>query len=301
MATAPGRGTSAAPTPPAGTFAAPAPDLAGQIDLCWSAGAPGGARTSLHEFFPDAGVHLVLRLSRAGCRLVLLGPTTELASVERAAGAEYLGIRFRAGQAPRLADVRSSELTDGFVELTRLGRTPSSARRAARRAAGSRRRGSARSRTWCGQATRPLVEDPRCRRATLLLEQRRGRLRVDELAAELGLHVRSLERLFLASFAMTPKRMARLVRLRHLLGALHAGGFGTLADLAHACGYSDQPHLIRDFKVADRPPSRREGRRPQPDALAREARASSTACGHSARPDRRGLSHSHKTARREAR
>ncbi len=109
------------------------------------------------------------------------------------------------------------------------------------------------------KATRPLVEDPRAGRATLLLEQRRGRLRVDELAAELGLHVRSLERLFLASFAMTPKRMARLVRLRHLLGALHAGGFGTLADLAHACGYSDQPHLIRDFRsLTGRPPGEKD-------------------------------------------
>ncbi len=244
----PGRSPPAAAPPPAGVFSAPAPDLAERIDLCWSAGAVPGAGTSRHEFFPDAGVHLVLRLSRAGCRLVLLGPTTELATVERAPGAEYLGIRFRAGQAPRLADVRSAELTDGLVELTRLGgasidslgeRLVELPDHAARQRA---------LEVLVRRSTRPLVEDPRARRATLLLEARPGRLRIDVLASELGLHVRSLERSFLASFGMTPKLMARLVRLRCVLGALHAGGFGTLADLAQSCGYADQPHLIRDFR-----------------------------------------------------
>jgi AraC-like DNA-binding protein len=59
---------------------------------------------------------------------------------------------------------------------------------------------------------------------------------------------RSLERLCLEQLGMAPKRLGRLVRLRQVLLRLQAGGFGTLADLAHGCGYSDQPHLIRDFK-----------------------------------------------------
>jgi AraC-like DNA-binding protein len=237
----------AAPAAPAATITIPAPDATGRIDLCWSS-TGSGTRTTLHELFPDAGVHLVFRHSEAGCRMVLLGPATEPAAVERAAGAEYLGIRFRAGQAPRLADVRCCELTDGVVELTRLGGVPIEAVAERLRALpelGSRQRVLE---DLVRQEVRPLVEDERCRRATLLLEARRGRLRVDVLAAELGLHVRSLERLFLEAFGMTPKRMARLVRLRYVLGALHSGGFGSMAELAHACGYADQPHLIRDFK-----------------------------------------------------
>lgn len=277
--TASGPPASSGLLPPAGGFSSPAPDLAGRIDLCWSASGTGGKGNSLHEFLPDAGVHLVLRLSRAGCRLVLLGPATERATVERAAGAEYLGIRFRAGQAPRLADVRSSELTDGVVDLTRLGHESIESlgeRLGALPDLASRQRALE---GLVRQATRPLVEDARCRRATLLLEERRGRLRVDELAAELGLHVRSLERLFLASFAMTPKRMARLVRLRYLLGALHAGGFGTLADLAHGCGYSDQPHLIHDFRsLTGRPPGEKDA------ARSRTLSRASTRVVHRVRP-----------------
>ncbi|BDG03147.1 helix-turn-helix transcriptional regulator [Anaeromyxobacter oryzae] len=248
---APARPGASAPVEP--RVAAPASvvtvaDPEGRIDLCWSSSG-GGTGTTLHEFFPDGGVHLVLRHSESGCRMVLLGPSTERATVERAAGAEYLGIRFRAGQAPRLVDVRSSELTDGAVEVERLGGVPVDAIAERLRALPDV---ASRQRALVGlvrTASRPLVEDVRCRRATLLLEARRGQLRVDGLAAELGLHVRSLERLFLDALGMTPKRMARLVRLRYVLGALHTGGFGSLADLALACGYADQPHLVRDFKA----------------------------------------------------
>lgn len=265
MARAEGRSAPAVRLSAPGVFRAPAPDLADRIDLCWASGGAPGTGTSLHEFFPDAGVHLVLRLSRAGSRLVLLGPTTERAAVERAAGAEYLGLRFRAGQAPRLADARSAELTDGLAELTRLAGTSVEAlgeRLAALPDHGARQRALE---ALVRREARPLVEDPRARRAALLLEARRGRLRVDELAGALGLHVRSLERTFLASFGMTPKRMARLVRLRYVLGALHAGGFGTLADLAQACGYADQPHLVRDFRaLTGRTPGEADAARSRP-------------------------------------
>lgn len=236
------------PTPPL-VITPPPTALSHQMDMCWATTGSAGAGTSFHEFLPDAGAHLIFRHSPQGCRLVMLGPATERATVEREAGAEYLGIRFRAGQTPRLADVRSSELTNGYVELTRLGGRP--IEEVAERLRllpdlASRQRLLA---EWVGDEAPPLVEDARCRRATLLLEEHGGQLRIDALAEELGLHVRSLERLFLEHFGMTPKHMTRLIRLRSVLGALHSGEFRNLAELAQACGYSDQPHLNRDFKL----------------------------------------------------
>jgi AraC-like DNA-binding protein len=211
--------------------------------------------TSLHELFPDAGTHLIFRHSEQGCRAVMLGPATERAAVEREAGAEYLVIRFRPGQAPRLADVRSSELTNGFVELTHLGGQPLQDVAEQLRLLPdltSRQRALAER---MRDVAPPLVEDARCRRATQLLEAHGGQLRVEALAEELGLNVRGLERRFLASYGMTPKRMSRLIRLRHVLGALYSGRFTNLGELAVACGYSDQAHLIHDFKaLTDRLP-----------------------------------------------
>ncbi|AKJ03253.1 Transcriptional regulator, AraC family [Archangium gephyra] len=169
--------------------------------------------------------------------------------MEREAGAEYLAIRFRPGQAPRLADVRASELTNGFVELTHLGGQPIQDVAEQLRLLpdlASRQRVLA---ELMRDVAPPLVGDVRCRRATQLLEAHRGQLRVETLAEELGLNVRGLERLFLQHFGMTPKRMSRLVRLRHVLGALYSGRFTNLGALAVACGYSDQSHLIHDFKA----------------------------------------------------
>lgn len=243
-------------------FALPPPDLSTQIDLCWATKSSGGSGTTFHEFFPDAGAHLIFRHSPTGCRMVLIGPATERATTERVAGGEYLGIRFRAGQAPRFADVRSSELTDGCVEVTKIRGIPIESLAERLRALpdlDSRQRAFA---NLVRDAAPPLVTDARCRRATLLLEAHGGQLRIDALADELDLHTRSLERLFLDQFGMTPKRMARLVRLRNVLGALHTGAFATLAELAQACGYADQPHLIRDFKtLTDRLPGEKGAHR----------------------------------------
>lgn len=233
----------------------PPPGLSGQIELCWATPCSPGVGTTLHELFPDAGVNLVFRHSERGSRAVLLGPATERASVEREAGAEYLVIRFRPGQAPRLADIRSAELTDGFVELTHLGGQPIEAVAEGLRLLpdlASRQRALA---ELMRAVAPPLVEDGRCRRALRVLEAHGGQLRVEALAAELGMSVRSLERLFVGQLGMTAKRTSRLVRLRKVLGALYSGAYVNLGQLAQACGYSDQPHLIKDFKeLMDRLP-----------------------------------------------
>ena len=249
---------------------APSADLAARIDAFWSVRGDGRAGTSFHEFFPDAGANLILRLSPSGCRLVLLGPVTDLAAVERDERAEYLGVRFRTGQTPALADVRSSELTNAHVELSALGgvRVDDLAERL------SSRTDLASRQLVLEELLRrssPLVRSARARQLAALVDARGGHVRVDALAAALGVHVRSLERLCVGELGMSPKRLARLARLRHVLARMHAGGFGTLADLAIACGYSDQPHLIRDFKgLTGRPPGDGTAFRPRRlDALPR--------------------------------
>jgi AraC-like DNA-binding protein len=247
----------------------PSPALAPRIDLVWAVpratAAPSRERaTTFREFLPSSGMSLIMRLSPSGSRMVLLGPAAEKASVELDPGAEYLGIHFRTGQAPRLVDAAPSQLTNAHVEVTRIGAVAA---------------GSLAERLWSLAelaprrrvleelllALPPLARDERCRRAALLLESRGGALGVDDLARRLGLHVRSLERRFVEHLGLPPKRLARLVRLRHVLARLHSGGYGTLADLAHACGYADQAHMTRDFKdLTGRAPGERDAFRARP-------------------------------------
>ncbi|MFE6776598.1 helix-turn-helix domain-containing protein [Streptomyces sp. NPDC057702] len=73
---------------------------------------------------------------------------------------------------------------------------------------------------------------------------RRGRVRVDDLAASAGWSRKRLWARFGAQIGLTPKRAAMLVRFDHAARALGAGG--SASDVALTCGYADQPHLHRD-------------------------------------------------------
>ncbi|WP_256361606.1 AraC family transcriptional regulator [Streptomyces sp. TRM70350] len=73
---------------------------------------------------------------------------------------------------------------------------------------------------------------------------RRGRVRVDDLAASCGWSRKRLWSRFRAQVGLTPKRAAMLVRFDHAARALCAGE--NAAGTALACGYVDQAHLHRD-------------------------------------------------------
>ncbi len=83
-----------------------------------------------------------------------------------------------------------------------------------------------------------------------LIEQRHGMRRVDELAAESGLGVRTLQRLFREYVGATPKWVIQRRRLLDAAELVHAGEQVAWAELAGELGYSDQAHLVRDFTAA---------------------------------------------------
>lgn len=72
-----------------------------------------------------------------------------------------------------------------------------------------------------------------------------GARRVEALASEVGWSRRHLASRFREQVGLGPKRVARLARAQHAAARLRAGE--SLADVAYAAGYSDQPHLNRDF------------------------------------------------------
>lgn len=75
-----------------------------------------------------------------------------------------------------------------------------------------------------------------------------------EVAAAAGISLRQLERRFHADVGVAPKTFARMVRLQAALRRLAAGQ--SLAEVAHACGYYDQPHMTRDFsRLAETSPA----------------------------------------------
>jgi AraC-like DNA-binding protein len=73
-----------------------------------------------------------------------------------------------------------------------------------------------------------------------------GTIRVADLAAELRCSRKHLDARFRDAVGVPPKTAAALVRFNHAVALLEAGE--KPADVAHSCGYSDQPHLTREFR-----------------------------------------------------
>ncbi len=84
-----------------------------------------------------------------------------------------------------------------------------------------------------------------------LLEVRRGRMAVAEVAAEVGLGQRHLAQLFRAEVGVTPKVAARLMRFdaarRDVTSVAGRPGSLDLSDVAVRHGYYDHAHLVREF------------------------------------------------------
>ena len=90
-----------------------------------------------------------------------------------------------------------------------------------------------------------------CRAAQSL--RRNPVLRVRRLAAQLDVSERHLSRSFRAMFGASPKQFARVARIEKIL-AMRQGG-SAWADIAYACGFADQAHMINDFgAIVGEPP-----------------------------------------------
>ena len=83
--------------------------------------------------------------------------------------------------------------------------------------------------------------------AAAAMQRSRGVVRVAEVAARLAVSTRHLERAFQEQVGVSPKVFGKLLRLDH---ALHlAGRESNWAEVASACGYFDQSHMVQDFRA----------------------------------------------------
>lgn len=83
-------------------------------------------------------------------------------------------------------------------------------------------------------------------RAALSL-RRNPRLSIRRLASVLDVSERQLTRRFHAVVGASPKQFARIVRIENLVAVARNGRDGW-ANIAHSCGFTDQAHMINEFK-----------------------------------------------------
>ncbi|HEX2092734.1 MAG TPA: AraC family transcriptional regulator [Longimicrobiaceae bacterium] len=180
------------------------------------------------------------------------GPTV----IERARhGYDLVIVQFRPGAASAFFGFPLSEVTDRVVELeeiwgrsavdemvSRLLERPDPNRRLAEleRILGERLLGSGPSPLICGALG--LMD-----RADLAIGMR-------EIASRLGASQTTVIREFRQHVGLTPKLLQRILRFQRAI-ALESTRSLTWTQIAHRCGYYDQAHMSREFRIfADRSP-----------------------------------------------
>ncbi|MFN0179657.1 MAG: DUF6597 domain-containing transcriptional factor [Gemmatimonadales bacterium] len=89
--------------------------------------------------------------------------------------------------------------------------------------------------------------DARVVRAVRAIRDGDGAVTLHRLTRELGTTTRTLQRLFASEVGISPKLLARITRFQRVFSAWRRDP-RSLAQVAVACGYYDQSHLVHDFR-----------------------------------------------------
>jgi AraC-like DNA-binding protein len=252
----------------------PEPALARFISCYWFLSGPapdrGPAERMLQPIVPDGRMELVLHLADPFLRhhrdgsverqsaSLLAGQITEFIVVEPSGAVDVVGIRFQSAGAASLLPVPLYELRDTIVDSSHvageLSRDLADRLHAAKNVAARVRVLNAH---FAALQKAAAEQDRAVTVAVDLIHGCNGRLRIGELASQLGMTRRTLERRFLPAVGVGPKLLARIARFQHAFRQLQVSEPGAWSHIAHRCGYYDQAHLIQDFHAfAGASPSR---------------------------------------------
>lgn len=230
------------------------------VECVWfmAAKGPGGAEPE--RILPDGCVEIVFNLadpfrhlrgptSATQPREMLVTAIAEHMLIQPTGAIDLVGIRLRPGGAGALVNDaldRKGDITAGLHDLDhslpqclaeRLAAMPTREGRY-RLLIDALRRGA-----------RPERVNPRVLSAGRRLQSANGRLSIEGLCHEMGIGMRTLERLFQRHVGLGPKKLSRIYRLQSVVRAVTAGHRAPWHRLALRAGYFDQSHFVRDFQA----------------------------------------------------
>ena len=210
----------------------PDPRLRAQVACYWTVETDGPAT---HLVLPDGCMDLLFDEGRAA----LVGTMTEGATIAHAGASRTFGVRFRPGEAFAFSRIAASEVRDASVGLREVWSDDELTDRIA---------GARDDQTRVAIVDHALLArrtagvDRRVRRSVARLLARPA-TRIAEIAREVGISERQLERAFEIRVGLSPKSFARVARLHAAIRAT-----GSWAERAAASGFADQAHLGREVK-----------------------------------------------------
>jgi len=226
----------------------PATALAAHVECYWTLRTEifHGADPAPFAVLPDGCMDILFNLA-ATPRATVVGTMTRPEHHALGAGVDLIGIRFHPGGGTPFLRLQAEQLTDASADLDQVSRTLA---RSLSSAVDGPRKGRIER---VEEALLSVLDeagppDPCVRAAFSRLHGSRGGVGVAELSRVTGYSRQHLGRLFRRHVGVSPKLLARVVRLRSVLLCLDPARRPDWAALALEHGYCDQAHLVADFK-----------------------------------------------------
>ena len=241
------------------------PELEPVVQLLWTlTGDAAALDTDTQPVLPDGRPELILHFGDAFERvhpdgtierqpkLIFAGQLTSQLLLRPTGAIGVLGVRFHPFGAAALFSEPQDRLTGLTAGVDTLSLPLGRALEDVRVSSANLDDGVMRVQHALLSWLRPERIDPRIRTVVQTIDRELGDVSIDALAESVTMTRRHLERLFITTVGVTPKRLARITRFQHALRILE-GRAGT--HTAATCGYADQAHFIRDFRdLAGCPP-----------------------------------------------
>ncbi len=211
----------------------------------WSGEAVAGVPSN--PILPDGCMDIVF-WPEGGLRVV--GTMTTQQTVALPPGAQLVGIRFRPGMAGFFLGDVAPELVDRWTPLEDLWGARG---RRLHRELGDSATAAARFLMLSHALPPPEHGLDSVRRAISAIVAAGGAVDLDWVASQARLSPRQFRRRSIEETGLAPKHLCRVLRFRRATALAARLGW---AEVAAECGYSDQAHLIRDFReFAGAPPT----------------------------------------------
>ena len=240
----------------------PQAPLSRYVECFWS--LRGNATTAApisQSIYPDGCMELIFhcadsfnRYSSRGMwelqpRQFLVGQMKRPVLLQPTGRVDVLGIRFQPAGAYLFLTIPTRDLMGRFVRLDEL-ENPIFRELGVRiwDAATVSERISLLERTLTKQLANAPRSDWIVEAAVEIVLRWRGCVSIGQITAALGISGRQLERKFSVWVGICPKMFCRIIRFQHIFHAVEQQDVRRWAEVALACNYYDQAHLIKEFK-----------------------------------------------------
>lgn len=203
-----------------------------------------GKPAHIQQNLPDPNFHLLISQGTA----TLLGPVSKSYSFRMQGKGQIIGVKFALGALAERLDFKPADFIDKRLEVEQVFNLDISRMLSELSAANSdQQRVAILQSCFKPFAITPSVQGARVRQLVSLIKQQSDITRVELLSERSNLSVQTIQRCFRQYLGINPKWLIRKYRLHQALQLLEQHSV-EIADLVESLGYTDQSHLIRDFK-----------------------------------------------------